>query len=53
MLVDRGGREIPIKADFAAQVLDVAEDEVVKVCLSECDEMDQVIINDRKAVKAE
>jgi pyrimidine operon attenuation protein/uracil phosphoribosyltransferase len=53
VLVDRGGREIPIQADFAAQVLDVAEDEVVKVCLSECDETDQVIINDRKAVKAE
>lgn len=50
VLVDRGGRELPIQADDCPHTLDVAEDEVVKVCLNECDEVDQVVINQRKAV---
>src|SRR5262249_51243090 len=44
VLVDRGGRELPIQADFCSQTVTVADNEVVKVCLNECDGAEQVLI---------
>jgi pyrimidine operon attenuation protein/uracil phosphoribosyltransferase len=44
VLVDRGGRELPIQADYAALTLDVAEGEVIKVCLDETDGVEQTLL---------
>ena len=43
-LIDRGGRELPIQADFCAKTCDVRDDEVVKVRLKETDGKDEVVI---------
>jgi pyrimidine operon attenuation protein/uracil phosphoribosyltransferase len=43
-LVDRGGRELPIQADFCGKTCDVRLDEVVKVRLKETDGKDEVVI---------
>ena len=43
-LVDRGGRELPIQADFCGKSCDVAVDEVVKVKFLETDGVDEVVI---------
>ncbi len=45
VLVDRGGRELPIQADYAACTLDVAATKLVEVNLIETDEMDQVLVS--------
>lgn len=48
VLVDRGGRELPIAADFVGLRLDaVARDERVNVLLSENDEVDRIAIQPR------
>ena len=44
VLVDRGGREFPIQADCCPLTVEVAEDEVVKVMLQECDGAEKVIV---------
>jgi Pyrimidine operon attenuation protein/uracil phosphoribosyltransferase len=43
-LVDRGGRELPIQADFCGKTCDVAMNEVVKVKFIETDGVDEVVI---------
>ena len=43
-LVDRGGREIPLQADFCGKSLNVPEGEVVKVRLQETDGRDEVVV---------
>jgi len=43
-LTDRGGRELPIQADFCGETLKVADDEVVKVRLQEIDGVDEVVV---------
>ncbi len=43
-LIDRGGRELPIQADFCGKTCDVRTDEVVKVRLTETDGVDEVVI---------
>ncbi|HPK02148.1 MAG TPA: bifunctional pyr operon transcriptional regulator/uracil phosphoribosyltransferase PyrR [Candidatus Sumerlaeota bacterium] len=49
VLVDRGGRELPIQADHAVLQVAVAEHEVVKVCLAETDARDEVRLAPRQA----
>ena len=50
VLVDRGGREIPVQADFVSAQLEVPEDEVVKVCVVEKDGVDQVVVVKRDSL---
>ncbi|MEE9543259.1 MAG: bifunctional pyr operon transcriptional regulator/uracil phosphoribosyltransferase PyrR [Thermodesulfobacteriota bacterium] len=45
VLVDRGHRELPIKADYVGKNLPTSSDEEVKVLLSETDEKSEVQIN--------
>ncbi len=44
VLVDRGHRELPIRADFVGKNVPTASDEVVNVRLAEVDKGDQVVI---------
>lgn len=44
VLVDRGHRELPIRADFVGKNLPTAADEIVKVHLEEIDGTDAVLI---------
>jgi pyrimidine operon attenuation protein/uracil phosphoribosyltransferase len=44
VLVDRGARELPIRADVVGKNVDVTERERVNVMLAECDGMDQVSV---------
>ena len=44
VLVDRGGRELPIQPDVVGKVLDVAVNDRVDVLVSELDEKDAVIV---------
>ena len=44
VLVDRGHRELPIRADFVGKNLPSAHDERVNVCLAEVDGSDEVTI---------
>ena len=43
-LVDRGGRELPIHADYTGRAVSAAQDERVDVLLSELDGRDEVIL---------
>ena len=47
VLVDRGHRELPIRADYVGQKLPTARDEVVRVRLTEHDGVDRVTIEHR------
>jgi pyrimidine operon attenuation protein/uracil phosphoribosyltransferase len=44
-LVDRGGRELPIHADYAGLTLHTSDDEQVDVLLRELDGQDQVLLH--------
>jgi len=44
VLVDRGHRELPIKADYVGKNLPTAPDESVQVCLQESDNRDEVVL---------
>ncbi|TFB23277.1 bifunctional pyr operon transcriptional regulator/uracil phosphoribosyltransferase PyrR [Filobacillus milosensis] len=44
VLIDRGHRELPIRADYVGKNIPTSKDEVIKVQLVESDEMDQVSI---------
>jgi pyrimidine operon attenuation protein/uracil phosphoribosyltransferase len=44
VLVDRGHRELPIRADYVGKNLPTAADEVVRVHLEEVDGEDAVLI---------
>ena len=48
VLVDRGHRELPIRADCVGKNLPTAREESVQVRLRECDGVDQVIIAEPK-----
>jgi pyrimidine operon attenuation protein / uracil phosphoribosyltransferase len=52
VLVDRGHRELPLRADYVGKNLPTAPDQAVRVQLSETDGADGVVIEDatRKAV---
>lgn len=47
VLVDRGHREFPIKADYVGKNVPTAEDELVEVHLTELDEKDEVILAEK------
>lgn len=42
VLVDRGHRDLPIRADYVGKNLPTARDETVSVALAECDGLDEV-----------
>lgn len=44
VLIDRGHRELPVRADFAGKNVPTARKEVVNVCLAENDGTDEVVI---------
>lgn len=44
VLVDRGGRELPIQADIAAVEMDIPENQIVKVCLIDDDEREEILL---------
>jgi pyrimidine operon attenuation protein/uracil phosphoribosyltransferase len=44
VLVDRGGRELPIQADYVGKYVQTAEDETVEVRLNEEDQEERVIL---------
>jgi len=48
VLIDRGHRELPIKADFVGKNIPTSTDEVVVVYLKEIDDKDEVIIGNLK-----
>jgi pyrimidine operon attenuation protein/uracil phosphoribosyltransferase len=47
VLIDRGHRELPIRADYVGKNLPTNRNERVQVCLSEIDDLDQVEIEGR------
>jgi pyrimidine operon attenuation protein/uracil phosphoribosyltransferase len=47
VLVDRGHRELPIRADYSGKNIPTAKDESVEVHLQETDGIDEVIIVDK------
>ena len=49
VLVDRGHRELPIKADYVGKNLPTSRGESVQVRLDEVDGDDEVVINDERA----
>jgi pyrimidine operon attenuation protein / uracil phosphoribosyltransferase len=44
VLVDRGHRELPIKADYVGKNLPTASDQSVQVRLQEIDDVDEVLL---------
>ncbi len=46
VLVDRGHRELPIKADYVGKNLPTAPEESVQVCLQESDDREEVVLQD-------
>lgn len=49
VLVDRGGRELPIHADVVGRTVEVAPGQRIDVLLSEVDDRDAVVLADRDA----
>ena len=44
VLIDRGHRELPIRADFVGKNIPTSEEEIVHVRLTETDEIEEVIV---------
>ena len=49
VLIDRGGRELPIHADIIGRKIDVAPNERVDVFVEELDGRDEVVIAARQS----
>jgi pyrimidine operon attenuation protein/uracil phosphoribosyltransferase len=50
VLVDRGGRELPIQADFVGiRMKDVPNDHRVNVRLKEVDQIDEIVVEPKNA----
>ena len=47
VIVDRGHRELPIRADYIGKNIPTANNEIVEVHVNEFDGIDNVVINDR------
>ena len=47
VLVDRGHRELPIRADFVGKNLPTSREQIVKVQLSEVDGKDEVSVTEK------
>ena len=52
VLVDRGHRELPIRADYAGKTLTTTRDEIVQVMLAEEDGGDRVVLLEKAAAPA-
>jgi pyrimidine operon attenuation protein/uracil phosphoribosyltransferase len=52
VLVDRGHRELPIRADYVGKALTTTRDEIVQVMLEEEDGADRVLLLEKKRGKA-
>jgi pyrimidine operon attenuation protein/uracil phosphoribosyltransferase len=52
VLVDRGHRELPIRADYVGKNLPTSQREQVKVLLSEVDGEDAVLLGEREEALA-
>ena len=50
VLVDRGHRELPIKADYVGKNLPTSAGESVQVCLQESDDRDEVMLREEGSV---
>lgn len=48
VLIDRGHRELPIRADFVGKNIPTSQREEVKVLLEEYDGVDEVVVRERK-----
>lgn len=48
VLIDRGHRELPIRADYVGKNIPTSEKEVVEVRLKECDGKDEVVLAERE-----
>lgn len=44
ILIDRGHRELPIRADYVGESVKTSEDEIVEVQINEVDDKEQVVI---------
>lgn len=44
VLIDRGGRELPIRADYVGQSIEAIGEKRIKVLLSEVDNTDEVLV---------
>jgi len=44
VLVDRGHRELPIRADYVGKNIPTSAEEEVRCCLAECDGRDEVVV---------
>ncbi|MBI3615699.1 MAG: bifunctional pyr operon transcriptional regulator/uracil phosphoribosyltransferase PyrR [Candidatus Omnitrophica bacterium] len=53
VLVDRGHRELPIKADYVGKNVPTAQSELVQVRLKEVDGADEVVIESRRPTNKE
>jgi pyrimidine operon attenuation protein / uracil phosphoribosyltransferase len=47
VLIDRGHRELPIRADFVGKNIPTNEEEIVHVCLKETDASEEVLVSDK------
>ncbi len=48
ILIDRGHRELPIRADFAGKNVPTSKSEVIHVKVEEIDDVNQVVISDKE-----
>lgn len=46
VLIDRGHRELPIRADYVGKNIPTSQKEVIEVRLKECDGVDEVVIGE-------
>ena len=51
VLVDRGHRELPIRADYVGKNLPTSQREIVRVLLAETDGEDAVLLGERKGTR--
>ncbi|MFP4081166.1 MAG: bifunctional pyr operon transcriptional regulator/uracil phosphoribosyltransferase PyrR [Candidatus Aminicenantes bacterium] len=51
VLIDRGHRELPIRADYVGKFLPTSKRELVQVRLKEIDEIDEVLITEPVGIK--
>lgn len=47
VLIDRGHRELPIRADFVGKNIPTNENEIVHVCFTETDGKDEVVVSEK------
>jgi len=48
VLIDRGHRELPLRADYVGKNIPTSDNEIVEVRLTECDGKDEVVITAKK-----